>query len=144
MGYLRNALIIGGLALALPAPPPSDSGGEVPQQSSTFAFVAAAADTFADVRSFCQREPGVCQTASHIAMTMETKAKYSARLIYEWASEATTQSNAKPGPKDELANADPIATGAMSKAKNPAISQSTLKLEDLLPEWQAPGTPHKG
>lgn len=144
MGILRNTLIIGGLAVGLPAPPPTAGDGAVQPQSSTIAYVAAAADAYTDVRNFCQRKPGVCQTAGHIAMTMEAKAKYSAKLIYEWANEATEQSNAKPGAKDELADADPIATGAIPNARHNSVSQSTLKLEDLLPEWQAPKTPLKG
>jgi Family of unknown function (DUF5330) len=130
MGILRNTLIITGLAIAMPSPPPSETADVVPSQGSTIAYVSAAAEAFADVRTFCQRQPGVCQTAGHIAAIVEAKAKYSAKLIYEWASEA----------------ADPNAVKTVSGNETAAagIDHSTLKLEDLLPEWRKPGQPNKG
>lgn len=129
----------------MPNPPVSEQGnGIVAPTASSFAYVSAAAETFADVRAFCERRPGVCQTAGHLAVTMEAKAKYSAKLIYEWANDAgaaTPRATALPA---DLAGADPIATGSVEARPKLAQSQSTLKLEDLLTEWTAPPTPKKG
>jgi Family of unknown function (DUF5330) len=138
MGILRNSMIIGAIAIAMPAPPPSERAGVIEPQASTIAYVSAASDTFADVRTFCQRKPGVCETAGHVAATMEAKAKYSAKLIYEWANEAAISSNGKSALSDELASADPIATGTRDHVRPARQSQSTLILSDILPEWQAP------
>ncbi len=129
----------------MPNPPVSEQGnGIVAPTASSFAYVSAAAETFADVRAFCERRPGVCQTAGHLAVTMEAKAKYSAKLIYEWANDASaTEPRATALPAD-LAGADPIATGSVEARPKLAQSQSTLKLEDLLTEWTAPPKPKKG
>ena len=149
MGILRNTIVLGALALALPNPPASEApGGVVPESAGSFAYVAAAAETFADLRAFCVRRPGVCQTAGHIAGTMEAKAKYSAKLIYEWANEAGSADTRTTSLPADLAEADPIATGTHGSGNRLALSQSTLKLEDLIPEWTPPerlaGRPKKG
>jgi hypothetical protein len=143
MGILRNAIILGAVAVAMPNPPASQQGpGVVPPTASSFAYLAAAADTFADVRAFCERRPGVCQTAGHLAITIEAKAKYSAKLIYEWANDASEGKATGTGLPPDLATADPIATGSTGN-KVAFESQSTLKLEDLIPAWKAP-KPKKG
>ena len=43
-----------------------------------------------DAGEFCGRQPMVCVTADFIATKLEAKAKYSAKLIYEWANEASS------------------------------------------------------
>lgn len=145
MGILRNAIILGAVALAMPNPPASQQPGDaVPATASSFAYLSAAAETFADVRAFCERRPGVCQTAGQLAVTMEGKAKYSARLIYEWANEAQQDEAVRSGLPPDLAAADPIATGSNGARMSLAQSQNTLKLEDLVPEWKAPRNPKKG
>ncbi len=145
MGILRNAIILGAVAVAMPNPPATETaGGVVPPTASSFAYVAAAAETFADVRTFCERRPGVCQTAGHLAVTMEAKAKYSAKLIYEWANEAGAETPRTTALPPDLAAADPIATGTAEPRLKATASQSTLRLEDLLTEWKAPPKPRKG
>ncbi len=98
---------------------------------------------FADAASFCNRQPQVCKTAGYVAGKLQAKAKYSVRLIYEWASE----SNAEPhvSPLANQASADPIETGSIASAEvKPAKSgQSNLKIEDLIPPWRAPTTSKK-
>lgn len=143
MGILRNTIILGAAVLAMPSPPASEmKDGVVPESASSFAYVSAAAETFADFRAFCERRPGVCKTAGHIAGTMEAKAKYGAKLIYEWANEAGGTETSSTALPPDLASADPIATGTAGDHKGVVVSQSTLKLEDLIPEWKAP--PAKG
>ncbi len=99
--------------------------------------MAAAAETMADMRSFCQRNPNVCVTAGVVGRTMEGKAKYSAKLIYEWANDA----KGKPA----VADADSIQTSSPpAKQVNMKESQNTLSLADLLPEWKKPRDMPKG
>ncbi len=87
MGLLRKAIILGGIVLALPSPPIQQMAtGQPGLQSSTFATLAAAADTVADFKGFCVRRPQACVTGQFIAYTLEAKAKYTARMLYEWAS----------------------------------------------------------
>jgi Family of unknown function (DUF5330) len=139
MGLLRNLAIFAAIAVAMPTPPNSElKDGIVPPSVSSFAYVSAAAQTFADLKGFCERQANVCDTAGRIAVHMEAKAKYSAKLIYEWANEAgSEQSNRSPLPKDIVA-ADPIATGSTKSLRKKNLSQSTLQLQDIIPEWQAP------
>jgi Family of unknown function (DUF5330) len=92
MGMLRKAIVAGGLFAALPMPPQSAQVQPVEQQAGpgTFAYVAAASETFSDVSSFCQRRPMACNVAQYIAVTAQAKAKYSAKIVYEWANSPDT------------------------------------------------------
>jgi Family of unknown function (DUF5330) len=139
MGLLRNFAVLGAIAFAMPNPPAAEqSDGIVPPTVSSLAYVSAAAQTFADLKGFCERQVNVCDTAGRIAVTMEAKAKYSAKLIYEWANEAgNPQASRSPLPKN-VVDADPISTGSLSMAAKHKVSQSTLLLDDLLPAWQEP------
>jgi Family of unknown function (DUF5330) len=141
MGILRNTLVIGAIALAMPSPPPSElPDGVVAPTAGTFAYLAAATSAFADVKAFCDRQADVCSTAGHLAHVMEAKAKYSAKLIYEWASETTDTKISKAPTPDDLAEVDVMATGTAEKRLAMA-TQSTLRLEDLLVAWDGPVAP---
>jgi hypothetical protein len=72
-----------------------------------------------------------------VAAKLEAKAKYSVRLIYEWANEASQDGTALPA--DRTARADQIVTGSTTLA----AGRSTLILEDLIPEWRGPA-PRQG
>ena len=101
MGLIRKALVIGGIIFALPSPPVVDPVVAFPpsMQSSTFATVAAAAETMADVKGFCERRPQACTTGQYLAVTFEGKARYAVKLAYEWANAAkgeTTKPDAPP------------------------------------------------
>jgi hypothetical protein len=145
MGILRNTLIIGAIALALPTPPPAQTpDGSVPPSVSPFAYFTVASETFADVRAFCLRKPGVCQTLDSIAVHMQAKAKYSAKVIYEWANEAAEPAAVKAALPGDLASADPGITGSTGKRRSKIQSQSTLRIDDLLPEWTEPKPRSKG
>ncbi len=107
-------------------------------------LMATAAQTVYDVASFCSRQPGVCDTAGYIAGKVEAKAKYSVRLIYEWANESVADP-AAPTSIEDIA-ADPINTGSTPALRLQAVAegQSTLKLEDLIPDWRGPAKSKKG
>jgi hypothetical protein len=146
MGLLRKAIVLGGIIFAMPSPPATVETTQMAQavdDSTSWNYIAVAADTVADMKSFCDRKPQVCITARYIAVTMEGKAKYSAKLLYEWASESTAGQTAMM-PKD-LAKADPINTGTLpAKLRGSLAENSTLKIEDLVPEWHGTLTPDKG
>jgi Family of unknown function (DUF5330) len=144
MGMLRTLCVVVGAVALMPSPPPEVSGQAAPQGPGAFAYVAAAAETVADMRSFCQRNPAVCSTAGVFAQTLEGKAKYSVKLVYEWANEATGDGHPRSLPPD-MAMADPIQTSAPAAARLAASdSQNTLTLADIVPEWQKPRPGSKG
>ncbi len=144
MGMLKTLVVVGAAFALMPSPPPDPDAMQKAAGTGSFAYLAAAAETVADMRSFCQRNPNVCVTAGAIGQTVEGKAKYSAKLIYEWANEATGDGRPKTLPAD-VALADPIQTSAPplpnTKLK---VSQNTLTVADLVTEWRKPKTPPKG
>lgn len=146
MGILRTIIILSGVTAFIPSPPEdAQQVGKNPvsSQIAEASYLQAATSTFSDLATFCERQPGVCKTAGFVAYKLELKAKYGVRLIYEWANEVNppAPSNASP----ELADTtDPITTGSnrVASAEKPAvISQSTLRIEDLIPLWRGPVAP---
>jgi Family of unknown function (DUF5330) len=84
------------------------------------------------------RQPQVCVTAGQLAVTLEAKTKYSAKLVYEWANDATGEQRPVTTLPEDLAGFDNIQTGSRPSHSLVRQSQSTLRLEDLIPEWSAP------
>jgi hypothetical protein len=146
MRIFRTIILLSGAAVLLPSPPESDSQAAA-QQISVHAvpgLIETAAQTVSDVAGFCARQPGVCQTAGYIAHTVEAKAKYSVKLIYEWANESSAGPDAPVSVEE--AKSDPISTSSMSFAAltAPRNGQSTLKIGDLIPAWRGPVAAKKG
>jgi Family of unknown function (DUF5330) len=140
MGMLRTLLVLGAGFALMPSPPPDPNAAPAPAGPSNFAYLAAAAETVADMRSFCQRNPNVCVTVGAVAQTVEGKAKYSAKLIYEWADDAKSAEK-----QDVVVAVDPIQTSAPpQKNVDLKVSQNTLTLTDLLPEWKKPKAKPEG
>jgi Family of unknown function (DUF5330) len=125
MGMLRTIIIVGAAIALMPTPPPEERGALAPSGPGTFAYMAAAAETVADMRSFCQRNPNVCHTAGALAVTLEGKAKYSAKLVYEWANEATGDTH-------------PSALPANLAAADDEADDSTLTVADLAVPFRKP------
>ena len=128
MGLIRKALVLGGIIMALPNPPATQQvAGEAPSvQSSTFAAISAAAETFADFKGFCERRPQACITGEYLAASLENKAKYATGLVYEWANPVA------PVPVQTA------QTKPLPKSGQPPLRLATLidtkptKIEDLL------------
>lgn len=144
MGMLRTLVVVSAALALMPSPPPDPNGEAAPVGPGSFAYVAAAAETVADMRAFCRRNPNVCATAGAMAQTVESKAKYSAKLIYEWANDASgnhqRQSLSLP-----VATSDPIQTSsAPAQGTDLTESQNTLTLADLVPEWRSPKVNPRG
>jgi hypothetical protein len=163
MRLIKLLLLLSGVAFFLPSPPdgPKGAGQAVGEaqagaEVSPLAMISSASLAFADAAAFCQRQPGVCQTAGYVVAKLEAKAKYSVRLAYEWANEKesgeTTPETGRSAAPDalEAIQADLMTTqstaGAAMAGASTAVakeSQSTLKLEDLIPEWRGPSNPRK-
>ena len=147
MRILRTLMLLTGVTVLMPSPP--DDPLQVGTQQAAAEILApgligSATMAFADVASFCTRQPGVCETAGYVAGKLEAKAKYGVRLIYEWA--AASGGVPQAGPASEQADAtDPITTGStmiVLAGATPRESQSTLRIDDLIPVWRKP-PPHK-
>ena len=111
MGILRTLLVVGaGLAL-LPSPPTDPSGEPAPSGPGNFAYLAAATETVADLRGFCQRNPNACATAGVVAGMVEGKAKYWAKLVYEWANDGKRAQTADNIPRPVLKKTRVIPEG---------------------------------
>ena len=137
MGMLRNLIIVGAAIAFMPSPPPGENDAP-PLSAGAFAYVAAAAETVADLRSFCQRNPNVCATAGAMAQSVEGKAKYSAKLMYEWANDVKSDGRKVNLPED-VALSDPIETSAPPRVLTvPKESQNTLSVADLIVPWRKP------
>jgi hypothetical protein len=145
MRLLKTLVLFTGIAVLLPSPPDDPkqpAERQAKAEVSTPRYIGSATMAFADAASFCDRQPQVCKTAGYVASKLEAKAKYSVRLIYEWASE----SNAEPqvSPLANQASADPIETSSMAAAQvKPRGGQSNLKIEDLIPPWRGPAASKK-
>lgn len=138
MGVFRIIMVLTGVTVFMPAP--SDDHAAVSPGRDTVSMVSAATRTVSDMASFCGRQPGVCDTAGYVVGKLEAKAKYSVRLIYEWASEA----NGEPAvsPLEDVAADDAAPAGpVLAAARDP---RSTLKIDDLLPRWREPKSPQQG
>ena len=139
MRIFRTILFLSGVTAFMPTPP-EDSTQNIAtaKTEATGGLLSSATMAFADVAGFCSRQPDVCRTAGYMAGRLEAKAKYSVRLIYEWAAESSGEPQVSPLPGQADAT-DPLATGSIrSLVADAAPGQSTLKIEDLIPEWRGP------
>ena len=138
MRIIRTLMLLTGVGVFMPSPP--DEQQPQGSQVSTPELIGSATSAFADMAGFCAREPAVCQTAGYVAGKLEAKAKYSVKLIYEWANESTSEPQLSPL-ANEADGSDQLKTGSTTVAEaKPAggLGQSTLRLDDLIPEWRAP------
>ena len=148
MGLIRKIIVVGGALMAMPSPPPDGKdmpGAQNNTPSSSWTFISAAADTVADMKGFCERKPQVCGTAQYLAGSLEGKAKYSAKLVYEWASDRAAGPAPSRNATPSEVRSDPITTASMGLRLTPQIEgRSTLKMEDLIPQWRGTLLPDRG
>lgn len=142
MRIFRTILFLTGVTTFMPSPPEESSqhNSAAASEQAPSGLISSATLALADMAGFCSRQPDVCRTAGYMAGRLEAKAKYSVRLIYEWAAESSSEPQASPLPNQADAT-DPLVTGStrrmVADAATPA-GQSTLKIEDLIPEWRGP------
>jgi len=132
MRIFRTLILIGGIGVLLPSPP-DDGAGPRAETTPVASYIVSATSTVADMAGFCGRQPHVCETAGAMTRAFEAKAKYGAILLYDWASKSNDAANGLPLGRQASA-ADPMATGTLGAAAGP----STLRVEDLIPEWRGP------
>lgn len=136
MRIVRTIILLSAIIILMPSPPESqkqDAGLIASNDVSVPEMFIAATRTASDLGGFCGREPQVCETAVYVAHMLEAKAKYSVRLIYDWANEAS--SDTPPVKADAV---DHLVTSSTKIAADEAPSQNTLKVEDRIPAWRAP------
>ena len=73
----------------------------------------AAVNAVDDISGFCTRQPSVCETAHAVFVKLEAKAKYSIRLMYEWAQQPPGEHGAGDPPLG--LRADPMPTGSLTQ-----------------------------
>ena len=137
MRIFRTLFILSAAVLLIPSPPDDGTTASV-APPSTPEMLGAAFSAVADLKGFCERQPGVCSTAGFVAGKLEAKAKHGAKLIYEWANDGSAGQQSPPADAGAL---DAIQTGSVTKAAAvaaPEPKQTTLTLEDLIPEWRGP------
>src|SRR6476620_210660 len=124
MKILRAAIYLGVLAFLLPSPPPEDSSqrpaslgvasaAPVPSANGADLF-AAALGAVDDVSGFCTRQPTVCNTAHGLLFTLEAKAKYGLRLLYQWAGSPEP----RPALSTEATLNDPLTTRTIAAGRD--------------------------
>lgn len=135
MGILRTGVLLAGGLLMLPSPPDSDESlrQAAEEQAVQASYLVAATSALSDLTSFCVRQPEACKTAGLLAARIERNTKYSIKLLYEWA---TAPEEPTPSARTAVLTADPMTTGSTDGEALP--SQSTLKIDDLLPPWLGP------
>ena len=148
MRLIRTILVLAGAGVLMPSPP-EDLAARTPEQTasdvSAMEMLSSATSTFSDIADFCVRQPGACETAAYVAARFEAKAKYSAKLIYEWATDQQQMPEMQTVPV-EADTSDELQTGstrAILAESVAATGQSTLRLDDLIPAWRGPSQPKK-
>ncbi|MGE0004909.1 MAG: DUF5330 domain-containing protein [Parvibaculaceae bacterium] len=132
MRVVRTIVLLAAAAIFMPSPPEEQleaRSGDPPVTE----LVSAAVSTVADMGDFCSRQAAVCDTAHYLAVKLEGKARYSVELLYQWAQESRDQ--AQQAHRDD-AGAPQGRTAAADTGKT--AGRSTLRLDDLIPEWRAP------
>jgi hypothetical protein len=157
MGLIRKAILIGGVIAAMPSPPPDGADpNQMATQSSlgaSIAYVSAVGATVSDAKGFCARQPQVCSTAQYFATSLQGKARYSAKLIYQWANESgvtapqganSGQMVAQVSPKAEPVVPAAPATPALRKKTHVNMADnSDLRIEDLINDMHGTLPPAK-
>jgi hypothetical protein len=154
MGLIRKAILIGGVIAAMPsAPPDSADQTQLAAQSSLgagIAYVSAVGATVSDAKGFCLRQPQVCSTAQYVATSLQGKAKYSARLIYQWANDSAVAAKPEAETGELVAEAptkpEPLAPQAPALRKKThvnVVDNSDLKIEDLINDIRGTLPPSK-
>ena len=142
MRLFRTLFLLTGVTVFMPSPPEDSARQPMTVEAAQAApgLMSSATMAIADVAGFCGRQPGVCETAGYVADRLEAKAKYNVRLIYEWAAESSGEQQLSPLP-DQAEASDPLATGSADMIvadASPPPSQSTLRIDDIIPEWRGP------
>lgn len=148
MRIFRTLILLGAAGLFLPSPPEDivPAPQEEPSGSpSAFEMMSSAGAAATDAASFCSRQPDVCGVAGYLAGKLERKVLYSASLLWGWAWEDKPSSASAP---DEDGGAVTLSVEGEIPEPPPAAAapqgRSTLRLDDLIPEWRGPAPQKDG
>jgi hypothetical protein len=135
MRIFRTLILLTGAGLLLPSPPEgwqaSDHG--VPEPS-TLELLTSAGAAASDAASFCSRQPEVCSVAGYLTQKLTAKALYSASLVWGWADHEGPQPADASGPFAAISVPGDIPEPLPAEQSG----QSTLELDDLIPDWRGP------
>lgn len=94
-------------------------------------FYGTADRTVEDLRTFCVRNPDLCEKSRSAFDTVWNKARYGAEMLEDLMQKYVMRSS--PAGEEEG-----LRTGAEAGAA-PRKNQSTLTAEDYKPQWRGPG-----
>ncbi len=142
MRIFRTLILLGAAGLFLPSPPEDPAVHQAEAEGpSAFEMMSSAGATAADAATFCSRQPDVCAVAGYLAGQMERKLLYSASLLWGWAWEDTTPGDGGGASEGmtmiSVAGDVPESDPSGASGSTPQ-GRSTLRLDDLIPEWRGP------
>ncbi len=112
--------------------------------------VGAAFATVQDLAGICGRQPEVCEVGGAAWATFQRKALYGVDNAIQWAQRewldekpAPVLERRNPDQRNAVANAvvprpRPARKDVSAAAETVAGPQNTLRLEDLIPQWEPP------
>lgn len=144
MRIFRTLILLGAAGLFLPSPPEelSVTPEESASDPSAFEVMSSAGAAASDAVSFCSRQPDVCGVAGYLAGRLEQKVLYSASLLWGWAWEEKPSDAADAFPATSVS-----VEGDIPEPPPPGAAiegRSTLRLDDLIPEWRGPAPQKDG
>jgi hypothetical protein len=148
MRIFRTLILLGAAGLFLPSPPEDPSAQQAEAEGpSAFEMMSSAGATAADAATFCSRQPEVCAVGGYLAGQMERKLLYSASLLWGWAWE-DEPSGVATGETDGVVaisvEGDVPDIPPSETSDTAPQGSSTLRLDDLIPEWRGPSSNKDG
>ena len=136
MRLVRTLIVLGAAGLLLPSPPGEPQGpGDGLESPSAFEMLSSAGSAASDAWSFCSRQPEVCDVAGYLADRLQSKALYSASLLWGWAWDGKAGAPAAAaGPAVSVIVPGDVPPPSRLSEKG----QSTLGLDDLVQPWRGP------
>jgi hypothetical protein len=132
MRVIWTVFLVLAVAVMLPSPPKSPKHQAATQAQPTNTYVGQAIDTIVDLEPLCEKQEGVCTTATYLIGQVEAKALYNIGLLYEWARSEHVGVDASPlGNQAEARGLKPTKVSGRNLG-------NTLKLDDLIPRWRGP------
>ena len=80
MRLFRTLFLLTGVTVFMPSPPDNAALHANDAELQAPGLMSSATMAIADAAGFCERQPGVCETAGYVAQRLEAKAKYGVRL----------------------------------------------------------------
>jgi hypothetical protein len=137
MRIFRTLLVLGGLAVFLPAPPGDHvSASQEEGPATAQGLLAALTLSVADLFDLCAEGDWSCDLAGRTAAHLESKVKYNIGLAYEWA--------VTPSPRARLQVGDAGGDTSSTATSLSTPNASTLRLDDMVPVWRGPARHNKG